>query len=41
MEYIKKNKLGGAMFWEYAEDTDGTLLDAINNGLGIARKLNQ
>jgi chitinase len=41
MEYIKKNKLGGAMFWEYAEDSDGSLLNAIDSGLGKLKKLNR
>ena len=41
MEYIRKNKLGGAMFWEYAEDTDGSLLDAIDNSLGKVKESNR
>jgi len=33
MEYIRKNRLGGVMFWEYTEDTDGKLLDAVYKDL--------
>lgn len=33
MEYVKSMQLGGVMFWEYAEDTDGRLLGTIVNGL--------
>jgi chitinase len=33
-EFIRKNRMGGAMFWEYSEDTDDNqLLEAINKGL--------
>lgn len=33
VQFIKKHKMGGAMFWEYNEDSDErTLLNAINNG---------
>jgi chitinase len=32
-KYVKKNKLAGAMFWEYASDPKGYLLDAINKVL--------
>jgi len=33
-EFIKKRKMGGAMFWEYSEDTeDNTLLNAIYESL--------
>lgn len=28
--YVRRNKLGGIMFWEYTADPSGTLLDAIN-----------
>jgi chitinase len=40
MDYVKEHKLGGVMFWEYAEDTDGSLLNAIDNGLGKPEKSN-
>lgn len=33
MEYVKRMKLGGVMFWEYAEDVDHMLLNEINKGL--------
>ena len=33
MEYVRSMKLGGVMFWEYTEDVDGKLLDALNTGL--------
>jgi chitinase len=33
-EYIEKEKLGGVMFWDYAGDPDGVLLDALDKGLG-------
>ena len=32
-KYVKKNKLAGAMFWEYVSDPKGYLLDAINKVL--------
>jgi len=31
--YVKRNKMAGAMFWEYASDAKGYLLDAINKVL--------
>jgi chitinase len=34
-EYIVAQNLGGAMFWELSND-DGTLLDALRSGLGMA-----
>ena len=34
-EYIVAQKLAGAMFWELSND-DGTLLDALRTGLGLA-----
>jgi chitinase len=33
MDYIVKKGLGGAMFWEYTENKDGSLLNAIYKGL--------
>ncbi len=33
MEFIKARGLGGVMFWEYTEDVDGMLLNAVTNGL--------
>jgi len=33
MEYVRKKGLGGVMFWEYTEDVDGMLLNAITEGL--------
>jgi chitinase len=33
MQYVKSHGLGGVMFWEYSEDIDGSLLDAIVRGL--------
>jgi len=33
MEYLKKRGLGGVMFWEYTEDVEGMLLNAIVNVL--------
>ena len=32
--YVRSHKLGGVMFWEYFGDPDGTLLQAIDKGLG-------
>jgi chitinase len=34
-EYVVAQKLAGAMFWELSND-DGTLLDALRRGLGLA-----
>jgi chitinase len=31
--YVRKNKLGGVMFWEYHGDADGALLGTINQAL--------
>jgi chitinase len=33
IEYVKTKGLGGVMFWEYTEDVDGRLLEAITEGL--------
>jgi chitinase len=33
MEYVLSQGLGGVMFWEYTEDIDGMLLDALIEGL--------
>lgn len=33
MDFIKDRGLGGVMFWEYTEDVDGMLLNAVTNGL--------
>lgn len=33
MQYVKTAGLGGVMFWEYAEDVDGRLLNEIVRGL--------
>jgi chitinase len=35
--YVRSHKLGGVMFWEYFGDPDGTLLQAIDAGLGAAK----
>jgi chitinase len=36
VQFIKKNKMRGAMFWEYNEDSEErTLLNAVYNGLNI------
>lgn len=32
--YVKKNKLGGIMFWQYSGDPQNVLLDAIVEGFG-------
>jgi chitinase len=32
-EYVREKGLGGVMFWEYSEDTDGKLLSVIVDGL--------
>ncbi len=34
MKYVRDNKLGGVMFWEYSEDPDEKLLSVIVEGLG-------
>lgn len=33
MHYVRERGLGGVMFWEYSEDVDGILLEAITKGL--------
>jgi len=33
MQYLKEQGLGGAMFWEYSDDHNGELLDALDNTL--------
>jgi chitinase len=33
MNYVREKGLGGVMFWEYTEDVDGMLLNAITEGL--------
>jgi chitinase len=33
--YVLENRLAGVMFWNYEDDPAGTLLDAIDAGLGI------
>ena len=33
MKYVREKGLGGVMFWEYTEDVDGMLLNAITEGL--------
>ena len=33
MNYVRSMGLGGVMFWEYTEDIDGMLLDALLEGL--------
>jgi chitinase len=32
-QYVLDHKLGGIMFWDYAGDPSGTLLDSIDAGL--------
>ncbi|WP_245339286.1 glycosyl hydrolase family 18 protein [Paenibacillus shirakamiensis] len=32
-KYARDHKLGGAMFWEYSQDTTGALLESVYNGL--------
>ncbi|TFH48638.1 MAG: glycoside hydrolase family 18 protein [Bacteroidia bacterium] len=34
MKYVRDNKLGGVMFWEYSEDPEEKLLSVIVEGLG-------
>ncbi len=36
-QYVVDQGLGGAMFWELSND-DGTLLEALRGGLGVARR---
>jgi chitinase len=38
MQYVKSEGLGGVMFWEYAEDVNGRLLNAIVKGLGSGKE---
>lgn len=33
MEFVKAEKLGGVMFWEYTEDINGMLLNSLTKGL--------
>ncbi len=33
IEYLKQKGLGGVMFWEYSDDVDGKLLDAVDRNL--------
>ncbi len=33
MQYLKNKGLGGAMFWEYSDDHEGELLDALDRAL--------
>jgi chitinase len=35
--YVRSHKLGGVMFWESFGDPDGTLLQAIDSGLGAGK----
>ena len=35
--YVRDNGLGGVMFWQYAEDPSGALLDALHTTLNPAR----
>ncbi len=37
-EYTVEQKLAGVMFWDYAGDPDGVLLDALDKGLGYSTK---
>ena len=37
-QYVRKQHLGGIMFWEYSQDPDGTLLKAIHTGLNASGK---
>ena len=32
-DYVRKNRLGGMMFWELSQDSGGVLLDAVVSGL--------
>jgi GH18 family chitinase len=37
-EYVRKNSLGGAMFWELSGDDEKfSLLDALREGLGLSK----
>jgi len=33
IQYLKEKGLGGVMFWEYSDDYDGELLDALDRAL--------
>ena len=35
--YVRDKGLGGVMFWQYAEDPSGALLDALHTTLNPAR----
>ncbi len=35
--YVLKHKLAGVVFWDYADDYGGTLLGAIDEGLGMTK----
>jgi chitinase len=35
--YVRRNHLGGIMFWQYSGDPENILLDAINNGFAQQR----
>lgn len=37
VQYLKDAGLGGAMFWEYSDDHNGQLLDALDQALGSDR----
>jgi chitinase len=34
-KYVRDHHLGGMMFWQYGNDPDNVLLDAINQGFGM------
>jgi chitinase len=40
-KYVREHHLGGMMFWQYGNDPDNVLLDAINQGFGIRGPKNQ
>jgi TonB family protein len=35
-KYVKDKGLAGVMFWQYTQDPDNVLLDAVDAGLGLA-----
>ncbi|MGH9599958.1 MAG: glycoside hydrolase family 18 protein [Terracidiphilus sp.] len=35
--YVLKQKLAGVFFWQYSDDSEGTLLDAIDKGLRLTK----
>jgi chitinase len=37
-KYVRDHKLGGVMFWDYAGDANGKLLNAIDEELGVSAK---